>query len=183
MRTWRVIGLLSLIVATLGSLNWLFVSVAKYDVIAAVAGTSFGELNTGSRIVYTVIGIAGLALLPWLVQLALGRMSVSEPIRPSQAWRVVGWYSLLLSVLGALNWGFIGVARFDVIGHIAGKTTLGELYAGNRIPFFLIGVAGLVLIPWIAALAQGSASIVERRTVSDVTEVTPSVEDEHRRAA
>ena len=47
--------------------------------------------------------------------------------------------ALGLIVIGALNWGSIGIFRFDIVGRIFG----GQDAALSRIIFTLVGIAGL----------------------------------------
>ena len=46
---------------------------------------------------------------------------------------------LLLTIVGALNWGSIGLFKFDIVGFIFGGTD--SLIA--RIIFTIVGIAGL----------------------------------------
>ncbi len=43
-----------------GALNWGLVAVAKFDLVAAVFGLGFGETNAGSRVIYGLVGLAGV---------------------------------------------------------------------------------------------------------------------------
>lgn len=52
--------------------------------------------------------------------------------------------ALILAIIGALNWGSIGIFKFDVVAWIFG----GQLAMGSRIVFTLVGIAGL----WCIAL-------------------------------
>lgn len=47
--------------------------------------------------------------------------------------------SLILIIIGALNWGSIGLFGFDIVGSIFG----GQLSLVSRIIFTLVGLAGL----------------------------------------
>jgi len=47
--------------------------------------------------------------------------------------------ALVLVIIGALNWGSIGVFRFDLVGALFG----GQLQMGSRIVFTLVAVAGI----------------------------------------
>ena len=47
---------------------------------------------------------------------------------------------LLLVIIGALNWGLIGLFEFDLVAEIFG----GQDEIGSRIVYSLVGVAGLV---------------------------------------
>ncbi|AIL13885.1 membrane protein (plasmid) [Candidatus Paracaedimonas acanthamoebae] len=53
--------------AIIGALNWGLVGIFKFDLVAFL----FGEMSTGSRAVYTLVGLAGLYLLITLVQRAI----------------------------------------------------------------------------------------------------------------
>ena len=47
--------------------------------------------------------------------------------------------SLILVIIGAVNWGLVGFARFDLVAWIFGGQTAGF----SRIIYALVGVAGL----------------------------------------
>ena len=49
-----------------------------------------------------------------------------------------------LAVIGALNWGLVGLARFDLVAEIFGMQ-FGETNAATRIIYGLVGLAGVVL--------------------------------------
>lgn len=49
-----------LVVVVVGALNWGLVGVAHFDLVAMIFGMRFGELSTLSRIVYGLVGLAGL---------------------------------------------------------------------------------------------------------------------------
>ena len=49
-----------IVLAVVGALNWGLVGLFKFDLVAAVTGSKFGEVNTLSRIVYLLVFIAGV---------------------------------------------------------------------------------------------------------------------------
>lgn len=55
----------ALVLVIIGALNWLLVGLAKFDVVAALFG---GRTAMISRIIYTLIGIAGLWAISLLVR-------------------------------------------------------------------------------------------------------------------
>jgi uncharacterized protein len=57
---------LALLLVIVGGLNWLLVGVAKFDLVAAITGASFGETNVISAVIYILVGIGALALVPTL---------------------------------------------------------------------------------------------------------------------
>lgn len=48
--------------------------------------------------------------------------------------------ALLLVIIGAINWGLVGLFEFDLVAEIFG----GQDEVGSRIVYSLVGVAGLV---------------------------------------
>ncbi len=47
--------------------------------------------------------------------------------------------ALALVIIGALNWGTIGLFRFDIVGWIFG----GQTAIGSRIVFTIVALAGI----------------------------------------
>ncbi len=47
--------------------------------------------------------------------------------------------SLILVIIGAVNWGLVGLARFDLVAWIFGGQTAGF----SRVIYALVGLAGL----------------------------------------
>lgn len=66
----RFVNVLALLLVIVGAANWLLVGIARFDLVAAITGSSFGETNVLSSIVYVLVGIAGLVLLPVLARWA-----------------------------------------------------------------------------------------------------------------
>jgi uncharacterized membrane protein YuzA (DUF378 family) len=42
------------------ALNWGLVAIADFDLVAALVGLEFGEVNAVSRVVYGLVGAAGV---------------------------------------------------------------------------------------------------------------------------
>jgi uncharacterized protein len=54
---------LDMLAATLvlvGALNWGLVAIAEFDLVATIFGLEFGETSAASRIVYGLVGLAGV---------------------------------------------------------------------------------------------------------------------------
>lgn len=47
--------------------------------------------------------------------------------------------ALILTIVGAINWGSIGIFGFDIVGSLFG----GQLSVFSRIIFTIVGLAGL----------------------------------------
>ena len=52
---------------------------------------------------------------------------------------IIDRIALLLAVIGALNWGCVGIFRFDVVAYLCG----GQTSSVSRVIFTLVGLAGL----------------------------------------
>jgi uncharacterized protein len=57
--------------------------------------------------------------------------------------------AVALVVIGALNWGLVAIARFDLVATVFGLD-FGETNAASRIVYGLVGVSGL----WLAGRAR-----------------------------
>ena len=53
--------------------------------------------------------------------------------------KIVDRIALILVIIGALNWGGVGLFAFDCVAFICG----GQLAALSRIIYALVGIAGL----------------------------------------
>jgi uncharacterized membrane protein YuzA (DUF378 family) len=58
--------------------------------------------------------------------------------------------ALLLVIVGALNWLLVGVANFDLVAALTGSQ-FGETNVISSIIYILVGVAGIALLPTLAA--------------------------------
>jgi uncharacterized membrane protein YuzA (DUF378 family) len=56
--------------------------------------------------------------------------------------------ALVLAIVGALNWGLVAVAEFDLVAEIAGLD-FGETNGFTRVVYGLVGLSGL----WLAIRA------------------------------
>lgn len=48
------------VLVVVGALNWGLVAVARFDLVAALFGLSFGEVSGLTAVVYGLVGVAGL---------------------------------------------------------------------------------------------------------------------------
>ena len=56
----KKIDILAATLVVVGGLNWGLVSVAEFDLVAALVGLDFGETNLASRVVYGLVGVSAL---------------------------------------------------------------------------------------------------------------------------
>ena len=54
--------------------------------------------------------------------------------------------SLILVIIGAVNWGLVGLAKFDLVAWIFGGQTAGF----SRVIYAIVGLAGLWCITLLA---------------------------------
>ena len=47
--------------------------------------------------------------------------------------------ALILTIIGAFNWGLVGIAKFDLVAWLLG----GQTSVLSRIVYTLVGIAGL----------------------------------------
>lgn len=76
----RYLNALALLLVIVGGVNWLLVGLARFDLVAALTGSQFGETNAVSSVIYALVGIAALWLLPALGRQAMARGADREVI-------------------------------------------------------------------------------------------------------
>ena len=62
----------------------------------------------------------------------------------------------VLAIVGALNWGLVAIAEFDLVAAIFGLD-FGETNAATRIVYGLVGLSGLWLLARVPALTGRTA--------------------------
>ena len=60
-----------------------------------------------------------------------------------------------LAVVGALNWGLVAIARFDLVATLVGLE-FGETNALSRVVYGLVGLSGLWLLARASSLRTGA---------------------------
>jgi uncharacterized membrane protein YuzA (DUF378 family) len=59
---------IALLLVTVGAVNWGSVGLFRFDLVAALVGLTFGEVNAVSSIVYVLVAVSGLFLLRQLAR-------------------------------------------------------------------------------------------------------------------
>jgi len=52
--------LVTLVLVVVGALNWGLVGFARFDLVAAVFGLSFGQVSPLTAVVYGLVGVSGI---------------------------------------------------------------------------------------------------------------------------
>ena len=60
--------------------------------------------------------------------------------------------AIVLAVVGALNWGLVGLFRFDLVAFIAGGMKFGDVNPFSRIIYILVAIAGIVSLTALGEL-------------------------------
>jgi hypothetical protein len=57
----------ALVLVIIGAINWLLVGLFQWDLVTTLfGGPTVRDSSVLSRIIYTLVGISGLYLIPWL---------------------------------------------------------------------------------------------------------------------
>jgi uncharacterized protein len=63
--------------------------------------------------------------------------------------------ALVLTSVGGLNWGLVGLFRFDLVAAIFGGMEFGETNLASRIVYTLVGLSAIYLLGRIRTLVGG----------------------------
>ena len=70
--------------------------------------------------------------------------------------RTIHLVALILVVVGAVNWGLVGVAQFDLVATLFG----GAAAPLSRLVYTLVGLSGVVLLATSFAPDRGRIALV-----------------------
>jgi uncharacterized membrane protein YuzA (DUF378 family) len=71
--------------------------------------------------------------------------------------RTLHWVALILVVVGAVNWGLVGIAQFDLVAALFG----GSAAPISRVVYTLVGLAGATLL--VTSVAPQGAPLAPMR--------------------
>ncbi len=54
------------------------------------------------------------------------------------------WVMIILAIIGAINWGLVGLFKLDLVAAI-----FGEMSIISRIIYVLVGISGVYMIYWV----------------------------------
>ena len=69
--------------------------------------------------------------------------------------RPIDVVALLLVIVGALNWGLVGLFEFDLVADIVGEE-FGSVNVVSRAVYILVAVAGLYLVTLLSRVGRSA---------------------------
>jgi uncharacterized membrane protein YuzA (DUF378 family) len=69
--------------------------------------------------------------------------------------RPIDVVALLLVIVGALNWGLVGLFEFDLVAEIVGEE-FGSVNVVSRAVYILVAVAGLYLVTLLSRVGRSA---------------------------
>jgi uncharacterized membrane protein YuzA (DUF378 family) len=62
----------------------------------------------------------------------------------------------ILTIVGGLNWGLVGLFKFDLVAAVFGGMQFGEVNIASRVVYTLVGLSAVYLASQLRTLIQGS---------------------------
>jgi uncharacterized membrane protein YuzA (DUF378 family) len=63
----------------------------------------------------------------------------------------------ILTIVGGLNWGLVGLFNFDLVAAVFGGMQFGEVNIASRVVYALVGLSAAYLASQLRTLIRGSA--------------------------
>jgi uncharacterized protein len=74
-------------------------------------------------------------------------------------------FAAILTIVGGLNWGLVGLFKFDLVAAVFGGMQFGEVNIASRVVYALVGLSALYLASQLRTLI----SMSEPTPVSSIT--------------
>ncbi len=71
----------------------------------------------------------------------------AELSKEGEIMKLINYIALTIAIVGALNWGLVGVLSFDLVAFI-----FGEMSWLSRIVYTLVGLSGIYLVTFYSQL-------------------------------
>ena len=71
----KKIDILAAVLVAVGGLNWGLVALAEFDLVATLVGLEFGETSAFTRVIYALVGLAGV----WVAVRAASLLRTDRP--------------------------------------------------------------------------------------------------------
>jgi uncharacterized protein len=72
----------------------------------------------------------------------------------------------ILTIIGGLNWGLVGLFKFDLVAAVFGGMSFGEVNAASRIVYTLVGLSAAYLATQLRTLLGTSEPTPAHRVSS-----------------
>ena len=63
--------------------------------------------------------------------------------------------ALILVIVGALNWGLVGLFKFDLVAELVGEK-FGAVNAVSRVIYILVALSGLYLVSLVTRVGRST---------------------------
>jgi len=63
--------------------------------------------------------------------------------------KALTWITLILVIVGGLNWGLVGLFNFDLVGFL-----FGAMSAISKIVYVLVGISAIYILVMLPKLAK-----------------------------
>ena len=70
--------------------------------------------------------------------------------------RKLNGLAAILTIVGGLNWGLVGLFKFDLVAAVFGGMQFGEVNMASRIVYTLVGLSALYLASQLRTLVGTS---------------------------
>jgi uncharacterized membrane protein YuzA (DUF378 family) len=70
--------------------------------------------------------------------------------------RKLNGLAAILTIVGGLNWGLVGLFKFDLVAAVFGGMQFGEVNVASRIVYALVGLSALYLASQLRTLVGTS---------------------------
>jgi uncharacterized membrane protein YuzA (DUF378 family) len=70
--------------------------------------------------------------------------------------RKLNGLAAILTIVGGLNWGLVGLFKFDLVAAVFGGMQFGEVNVASRIVDTLVGLSAAYLASQLPTLIRGS---------------------------
>jgi uncharacterized membrane protein YuzA (DUF378 family) len=70
--------------------------------------------------------------------------------------RKLNGLAAILTIVGGLNWGLVGLFKFDLVAAVFGGMQFGEVNVASRIVYTLVGLSALYLASQLRTLVGTS---------------------------
>jgi uncharacterized protein len=62
----------------------------------------------------------------------------------------------ILTIVGGLNWGLVGLFKFDLVAAVFGGMQFGEVNIASRVVYTIVGLSAAYLASQLRTLIRGS---------------------------